>query len=237
MKYTPHLRRAAALLLALTLLSGTALAKPLNQYTDHSAIQYNAARYANPTEYLGALQRISDLGIMGANASYDDGELLTRAELMTALITFMNGFPLPQGTVDSLKFFDSPFTDVTPDKWYYSHILYAHATKLTNGVGGGRMNPEGRVPYIQALLAIMNLLGNRSERSGLAYERLSIIVFAHKQFNLVRDFLPRDEAALTRGELAVLFSYALEAVPITYDKDDRILQSGKTHGQSVFKLP
>ena len=51
-----------------------------------------------------------------------------------------------------------PFTDLTAGAWYYDDIRFAREHGILNGIGRGRMNPDGLVTWAAA---------NRSSQSGL----------------------------------------------------------------------
>jgi hypothetical protein len=59
----------------------------------------------------------------------------TRAQAVTFLWRAM-GEPEPTAT-------ENPFTDVKADAYYYKAVLWAVEKEITNGVGGGRFDPDG----------------------------------------------------------------------------------------------
>jgi hypothetical protein len=62
---------------------------------------------------------------------------------MAMVLWRMAGEPLPVSMV-------SPFTDVTPDSFFYTAVLWAAENNIIFGVGGGLFNPDNNVTEWQA---------------------------------------------------------------------------------------
>ena len=52
-----------------------------------------------------------------------------------------------------------PFTDLTAGAWYYDDIRFAREHGILNGIGRGRMNPDGLVTWAAAIQIVYNLAG------------------------------------------------------------------------------
>jgi hypothetical protein len=231
-------KRILALLVVLSLLVPMASAKDLIVYRDYYEILERAKWYGDlQDKYLASIKLVSDLNLMGANSTFDDSKIVTRAELMTILYTFKNGAPMEPYLQDLLRTIEPQFTDVIPADWHYPYIMWAYGAKITAGVGGGKMKPNGEVDYYQAMQTIINALGNVNEKSGITYDnKVALLSFAEDTFHISRAFEPLNaQAKLSRGELAVLLSFALDAHPIlAYNADNTFTLEPRTHRQIYF---
>lgn len=58
-----------------------------------------------------------------------------------------------------------PFTDLTAGAWYYGDIRFAASQGILNGLGKGRMDPNGSVTWAAALQIVYNLAGRPETES------------------------------------------------------------------------
>jgi len=64
---------------------------------------------------------------------------------------------------------DLPFTDVSPDAWYYPGVSYAYNAKLMNGTGGTTFDPDGNTTRGMIVTMLHRMAGSPSvDRTGSA---------------------------------------------------------------------
>ncbi|WP_304584935.1 S-layer homology domain-containing protein [Acutalibacter muris] len=93
---------------------------------------------------------------------YGDGLLhendpLTRAQLATIIYRILDD--------DSIAKFSNAqvaFTDVAADAWYAPYVRVIQASRIANGVGGGKYDPNGKVTWTQ-ILAILSRFVEQKE--------------------------------------------------------------------------
>ncbi len=83
---------------------------------------------------------------------------ITRAEAMTFLWTAA-GKPKPTLT-------ESPFTDVTPGKYYYKPVLWAVENKITTGKTATTFAPKAQCSRAEIMTFLWNALGKPSPSAG-----------------------------------------------------------------------
>ncbi len=125
-------------------------AEPVAGFTDVTTGDY----YAEAVEWAVA-QEITN-GTTATTFSPDD--TVTRAQAVTFLWRAM-GRPEPAASA-------STFTDVTnPDSYYYDAVLWATEQGIINGVGQGRFDPNGTLPYDQILTLLCRASGGDASGS------------------------------------------------------------------------
>ena len=143
---------------------------------------------------------------------YGDGLLhendpLTRAQLATIIYRILDD--------DSIAKFSNAqvaFTDVAADAWYAPYVRVIQASRIANGVGGGKYDPNGKVTWTQ-ILAILSRFVEQKEYtlqhiqySGWAQGAIETAV-ALGWIEDNANFIP--DAVIGRGELAQLINDVL----------------------------
>ena len=143
---------------------------------------------------------------------YGDGLLhendpLTRAQLATIIYRILDD--------DSIAKFSNAqvaFTDVAADAWYAPYVRVIQASRIANGVGGGKYDPNGKVTWTQ-ILAILSRFVEQKEYtlqhiqySGWAEQAIQTAV-ANGWIEDRADFKP--DAVISRGELVQLINDVL----------------------------
>ena len=107
----------------------------------------NSAYYADAVKWAVA-QGITNgkgSGLFGSN------EACTRAQIVTFLWRAA-GSPAPKMTFN-------PFSDVSPDAYYYQAVLWAVENGITGGMGNGRFSPEGTCTRGQSVTFLYRAAG------------------------------------------------------------------------------
>ncbi len=89
------------------------------------------------------------LGISHGAKEFKPNQAITRAEFCVAAV---NAFGLKIDQAHSVK-----FDDVSPDAWYYNHILKAASQGIINGKGNGAFDPEATITRQEAMIIAQNL--------------------------------------------------------------------------------
>ena len=107
----------------------------------------NSAYYADAVKWAVA-QGITNgkgSGLFGSN------DACTRAQIVTFLWRAV-GSPAPKMTFN-------PFSDVSPDAYYYQAVLWAVENGITSGMGNGRFSPEGTCTRGQSVTFLYRAAG------------------------------------------------------------------------------
>lgn len=96
-----------------------------------------------------------------------------------------------------------PFTDLIPGAWYYDDMRYANKNGILNGVGHGRMDPDGAVTWPAALQLVYNLAGRPKAEPEDTHWYGAALAWA-EQTGLLADMTFREDRAIGREEMAVL---------------------------------
>lgn len=96
-----------------------------------------------------------------------------------------------------------PFTDLLPGAWYYDDMRYANENGVLNGVGHGRMDPDGQVTWPAALQIVYNLAGRPQTEPEDEHWYGAALAWA-EQAGLLEDMTFRADAAIGREEMAAL---------------------------------
>ena len=96
-----------------------------------------------------------------------------------------------------------PFTDLTAGAWYYDDIRFASEAGILNGMGDGRMEPNGSVTWPEALQIVYNL-AQRPQTESAGDEWYSAALAWAEQNGLL-DQMEFDAAApIVREEMVTL---------------------------------
>ena len=96
-----------------------------------------------------------------------------------------------------------PFDDLTPGAWYYDDMRYASENGILNGIGHGKMDPNGKVTWPAALQLVYNLAGRPQTEPQSARWYGAALAWA-EQAGLLEDMTFRADAPIGREEMAVL---------------------------------
>ncbi len=105
---------------------------------------------SNETEQGKAILKMAEKGIVDGvgNGFFKPDDSLTRSQFVK-IVNRVFGYT-HQG--------ENKFTDVLPDKWYYSDVCIASEMGYINGIGGGLFAPEDLVSREQACVIVDNIL-------------------------------------------------------------------------------
>ncbi|MBR6258908.1 MAG: S-layer homology domain-containing protein, partial [Oscillospiraceae bacterium] len=109
------------------------------------------------------------------------------------------------------------YVDLPVTYWAYPEMSRAASLGIINGVGDGRMDPQGTLTHAQCLTMLGRAFAPDRYRSytesGHAWDEAGYLTALFSDFLLMDDFLPINEATLhapiTRAETAVLLSRVL----------------------------
>lgn len=151
-----------------------------------------------------AVETLSGLGVVsgGGNDSYYPNEMLTRAQF-SKLAILVEG----HGNQVSSSAYKTLFSDVPGSSWAAPYVNLAYSEKLVSGYGDGTFGPDDPVTTAQAVTIVLHLLGYSNGDIGPFWPE----DYMSKATNLgLLDGVNQTaEAALTRGEAAVLLSHLL----------------------------
>lgn len=109
-----------------------------------------------------AIERWADCGVLNGreDGSFDPNKQMTRAEFATMLVNLM-GYT---------KTSEEVFEDVPADAWYAEAISKLVAAGVMNGVGDGKVDPEGEITREQAAVMLCRAFGLKpSESASLSF--------------------------------------------------------------------
>ena len=96
-----------------------------------------------------------------------------------------------------------PFSDLIPGAWYYNDMRYANEKRILNGIGHGRMDPDGAVTWPAALQLVYNLAGRPKAEPEDTHWYGAALSWA-EQTGLLADMTFREDRAIGREEMAAL---------------------------------
>ena len=107
----------------------------------------------NSAYYADAVKWAVDQGITNGKGSglFGSNDACTRAQIVTFLWRAA-GSPTP-------KMAFNPFSDVSPDAYYYQAVLWAVENGITGGMGNGRFSPEGTCTRGQSVTFLYRAAG------------------------------------------------------------------------------
>jgi hypothetical protein len=85
------------------------------------------------------------------DGSFNPGRACTRAEMVTLL---WRASAEPAAEIDSV-----PFTDVSPDDWFYDAVLWAYENGITSGTTETTFSPDGTLTRAQAVTFLWRMAG------------------------------------------------------------------------------
>ena len=108
------------------------------------------------------------------------------------------------------------YSDLPVTYWAYPEMSRAASLGIINGVGDGKMDPQGTLTHAQCLTMLGRAFAPESYRAynaSYSWDEAGYITALYSDFLLMDDFLPINEATLhdpiTRAETAVLLSRVL----------------------------
>lgn len=129
-----------------------------------NAIEYKDYPDKDKIEHEEAVMLLTALGVLQGDAQgYRPGDGLTRAEGAKIVVALQN--IQPTGT--------STFTDMAGAEWAQPYVGYLQSQKITEGVGGGKFDPQGKLLFAEFAAMLLRALGydkDREQMTGIAYE-------------------------------------------------------------------
>ena len=110
------------------------------------------------SEYIGAIDYVSDIGIMigDTNGNFNPNKIVSRAEMATIVCRLID-------EDRDLSTDGSVFTDVPSSHWANKYIAKAASLGIVNGYGNNRFGPDDVVTYEQAVTMIVRTFGGGIE--------------------------------------------------------------------------
>lgn len=179
------IRQILALLLAILLLTSTALATSFPD-VDESAVYADAAEYLN------------EIGVMQGDTqgNFNPNQTVTRAQ-MAAIICRM------LGEADNLVTDGARFTDVPVSYWANGYIARGAELGIINGYQDGTFKPGNTVTYEQAVTMLIRSLDYENEANAAGGYPDGYLTIA-QNLVLLKEVNAKSGMPLDRGNVAVI---------------------------------
>jgi len=171
-----------------------------------------------------AVERIKSLNIM---TGYEDGrfgeaEHLTRAEFAAVICRILR--------LDDLSHLDDTlqYTDVPEDFWGWSGINVVSSIKYMQGYGNNMFGPDEKVTYNQVVTVMIKLLGYDSTCEVVGGDDYSPYINRAHSLGILKNVSFKGDEPITREELALVISNALDTKLMIIDTDGKLAVSDYT---------
>jgi len=111
-------------------------------------IDFNDTENHWAREYIGKLAARGVLNGMGGNLFVPDGQL-TRAQFLAMLAKSQFGLDVTESE-------PAPFTDVTPNEWYYDYVSWGFESGIVNGMSETIFSPNANITREQMAVMLCN---------------------------------------------------------------------------------
>ncbi|MGM9937423.1 MAG: S-layer homology domain-containing protein [Candidatus Ornithomonoglobus sp.] len=184
--------------------------EPLPPTDNRSAYIGTPSQFSDMTDTSSLLNTcVNELTDRGVISGYEDGTFrpdsyVTRAEA-AAMICRLMGFEM-QG--------ESSFTDVPPGEWYAAPVGAITEIGIVNGYEDGTFRPNNNITYHEMFKIIYCLLGepNAFYQSLISYAVRDGFAGELSSFG--------DDYPVTRGDMCIMLSRALDTYITTWETDD-----------------